>query len=94
MAKIKRLFPDWDFSVALNEAKRLTVRTAIEHAVSLSEEEEILQAISPFDEESLKMVIPEELKKLLRLMFIIHPHARPSASDLLKSEEFRKVQSV
>lgn len=94
MAKIKRLFPEWNLYAALNKAKRLTVRTAIELAMRYSEEQEIPRTISPFDEETLKIIMPDELRRLLRLMFVVNPHERPSASSVLTSEEFYDFQNL
>ena len=93
MAKIKRLFPNW-YVPTPNEVERPTLKSAVEFAIRFSEEEPIPQAISPFEEETQKVKIPEQLRDLLRLMLIVNPEERPSASDMLASREFRAFEML
>lgn len=93
MAKIKRLFPNW-YIPSPDEVERPTLKSAVEFAVRFSEEEPIPQAISPFEEETQKVKIPEQLRVLLRLMLVVNPDERPSASAVLASREFRAFHEL
>lgn len=91
MAKIKQLFPNW-YIPTPDEVERPTLKSAVEFAIRFSEEEPIPQAISPFEMETQKMKIPEQLRDLLRLMLVVDPGERPSASAVLASREFQAFQ--
>lgn len=92
MAKIRRLFPGWVIP-SPDEFERATLKAAVEIAVRLSEEGPIPQAICPF-EETRKVEMPEQLRDILRLMLVVNPGDRPSASDVLASREFRAFQTL
>lgn len=51
-----------------------------------------LQMISPFDEETQKVEMPQQLRELLRFILAPDPKARPSASSVLASREFRDFE--
>lgn len=93
MAKIKRLFPDWDVP-APEEVERRTLQSAVEFAVRFSEEESVPRAISPFGEETQKVKIPEQLRQLFRSMLAVDPGQRPSASEVLASRELLALQML
>jgi serine/threonine protein kinase len=93
MAKIKRLFPNW-YIPTPDEVERPTLKSAVEFAIRFSKEELIPQAISPFEKETEKVNIPEQLRDLLRLMLVVNPGERPSASAVLSSREFQAVQML
>ncbi|KAF1950008.1 kinase-like protein [Byssothecium circinans] len=93
MAKIKRLFPNW-YIPPPDEFERPTLKAEVEVAISFAEEEQIPEAISPFEEETRKVEIPEQLRDLLRLMLVVNPGERPSASAVLASREFRAFQML
>ncbi|KAF2816716.1 uncharacterized protein BDZ99DRAFT_375363 [Mytilinidion resinicola] len=93
MSKIKRLFPNW-YIPTPDEVERHTLKSAVEFAIRFSEEEPIPQAISPFEKETQKVEIPEQLRDLLRLMLVVNPGERPSASAVLASREFQAFQML
>ena len=93
MAKIKRLFPSWNVPTP-DMVKTHTLKAHVKFAISLADEEQIPQAISPFDIETRKFKIPEELRNILRLMMVVKPSERPSASWVLASKEFQAFQSL
>lgn len=93
MAKIKRLFPNW-YIPTPDEFERPTLKISVKAAVRMSQEEPIPLQISSFEEETKKVKIPEELRQLLRLMLIVNPGERPSASDVLASSEFQAFQEL
>ena len=93
MAKIKRLFPGWKVPTA-DEVKTHTLKAHVDISIRLSEEERIPRAISPFDIETRKFRIPEELRNILRLMMVVTPSERPSASLVLALKEFQAIQSI
>ncbi|KAL8755990.1 MAG: hypothetical protein Q9184_004638 [Pyrenodesmia sp. 2 TL-2023] len=93
MAKIMRLFPDWELP-ASDTIKRETLQVALDSARQLKEEVEELNGISPLEEELNQVEMPQELRDLLRLMFITNPDKRPSASFVLASEEMRAFKRV
>ncbi|KAJ0420517.1 hypothetical protein BJY00DRAFT_301491 [Aspergillus carlsbadensis] len=68
MAKIKRLFPDWE----------------IPHADDV--EGDVLKAA--------KMEMPQQVKDILRLMFVADPSERPPAASVLASREFRELEEL
>lgn len=88
MAKIKRLFPSWHVPTP-DEVERPTLKCAVEFAIRFAEDEEIPRTILPFDEEIQKVELPVQLRDLLRLMLVVDPNERPSASAVLASKEFR-----
>ncbi|PWY91601.1 hypothetical protein BO94DRAFT_555414 [Aspergillus sclerotioniger CBS 115572] len=51
-----------------------------------------LGTISPFDKETRKVEMPQELRDLLRYMMVLHPEKRPSAMHVLASKEFRDFE--
>jgi serine/threonine protein kinase len=91
MAKIKRLFPYWEI-YTLEMAKGSILETAATSAQSLSKEVPALQEISPFDEETKKVNMPQQLRDLLRFILVPDPKKRPSASSVLASREFRDFE--
>ncbi|KAK0706671.1 hypothetical protein B0T26DRAFT_680324 [Lasiosphaeria miniovina] len=75
MAKVKRLFPDWNIP-APGEVKGYSLQDAVESARFFSEEIEELQAILPFETETQKVEMLEQLRDLLRLMLLRSINAR------------------
>ncbi|KAI3393451.1 hypothetical protein diail_4247 [Diaporthe ilicicola] len=75
-----------------DEVERPTLKAAVEFAVPFSQDEPVPQDISPFEEETQKMRIPGPLVDLLRLMLVVDPRQRPSASAVLKSRELQDFQ--
>lgn len=93
MAKLRRLFPGWHIPTP-EQVERPTLKSAVESAVILSEDEEGPRWIAPFDEETQKFEIPDQLIDLLRLMLVVDPRQRPSASAVLESKEFKAFQML
>lgn len=93
MAKLRRLFPGWHIPTP-EQVERPTLKSAVESAVLLSEEEEGPQWIAPFAEETHKLKMPDQLRGLLRLMLVVDPRQRPSASAVLESKEFKAFQAL
>ncbi|CRL23802.1 Serine/threonine-protein kinase DCLK [Penicillium camemberti] len=75
MAKIKRLFPQWEIPT-----------------LEMVKEVPALQAILPFDGETKKVDMPQQLRDLLRYILVPNPKKRPSASSVLASKEFRDFE--
>ncbi|KGO73366.1 hypothetical protein PITC_086540 [Penicillium italicum] len=92
MAKILRLFPYWKIPTP-EMVKGDTLKVALNSAQSLSKQIPELQAILPFDEETKKVEMPQQLRDLLRFILVPDPKIRPSASFVLASREFRKFES-
>ncbi|KAJ9217141.1 hypothetical protein DTO166G4_1196 [Paecilomyces variotii] len=90
MAKIKRLFPEWNIPTP-NEVERITLKNAVQSARRITEEEPVMQAILPFEKETQKVKMPEQLRELLLLMLVVNPSERPSASYVLASREFKNL---
>lgn len=86
MAKIKRLFADWNIPTP-DQVDDYSLQAAVESARRISEEVEDMQAILPFEEEARKVDMPQQLRDLLCLMLVPDPDNRPSVSALLKSAE-------
>lgn len=93
MAKLRRLFPGWHIP-APEQVGRPTLKSAVESAVLLSEDEEGPQWITPFAEETQRLEMPDQLRDLLRLMLVVDPRQRPSASAVLESKEFKAFQML
>lgn len=93
MAKIKRLFPNWNLQTP-DEVEGHGLKTTVESARRMSREERDLQMIQPFDEETENMRIPRQLKDLLRLMLVVNPEERPSISYVLSSNEFSALENL
>lgn len=91
MAKLKRLFPEWHIPIP-DQVERPTLKSAVESAVLLSEDEEGPRSILSFKEESQKIQMPDQLRDVLRLMLVVDPRQRPSASAVLGSKEFKAFQ--
>ena len=93
MAKIKRLFPSWNLPNP-DEVEGETLKAAVRSAERMSLEEPEMQAISPLDVELQRVEMPEQLRDLLRLMLIVDPNKRPSASSVLTSREFLAFEKL
>ncbi|KAL7626844.1 hypothetical protein AAE478_003618 [Parahypoxylon ruwenzoriense] len=93
MAKIKRLFPDWNIP-APDQAEGPSLQAAVKSARRMSEEEPELQAILPFEEETRKVMIPQQMGDVLRLMLVVNPDRRPLASSVLESTEFQAFEKL
>ncbi|KAF2452535.1 hypothetical protein BDY21DRAFT_388547 [Lineolata rhizophorae] len=87
MAKIKRLFPDWEIPTP-EEVERPTLQATVKAARRMSREEEPILAILQ------KVEMPQQLRDLLRLMLVTNPDKRPSASTVLASAEFRAFEKL
>ncbi|PYI07048.1 hypothetical protein BO78DRAFT_418202 [Aspergillus sclerotiicarbonarius CBS 121057] len=92
MAKIKQLFPQWHIP-APEDVQGHSFKDQVYGARKLGKLAPLLEAIAPFDEETRKVEIPRELRDLLRFMMVPNPVARPSASDVLVSKEFRAFET-
>lgn len=67
-------------------------RVAVSSAQTFSQKVPAFQAISPFDEETNKVDMPQQLRDLLRFILEPDPTKRPSASAVLASKEFRDFE--
>lgn len=90
MAKIKRLCPDWQLPHP-DQVTSHALKAALKASERMSREEAPLLAIGPLPEETEKMEMPRLLRDLLHSMFVLDPKARPSASDVLASDEFQAL---
>jgi len=54
----------------------------------------LLQDILPLDHEMDRMGLLPELKDLLRFLFVTGPDARPSAAQVLASQQLRALRKV
>jgi serine/threonine protein kinase len=93
MAKINRLFPDWDFPTP-DEVEGPVLQAAVKAAKRMSQEDSPMQAILPIKEEMQKVEMPQQLRDLLVFMLVINPDKRPSASAVLASKEFLAFEKV
>ncbi|KAL3477402.1 hypothetical protein BJX99DRAFT_269811 [Aspergillus californicus] len=94
MAKINRLFPHWNIPTP-DEVDRDILKAALDSANRFSDNDELseLQAILPLDREIQEIEMPQELRDL-RLMLVVNPIGRPSASSVLASKEFRAFGEI
>ncbi|OQE66662.1 hypothetical protein PENNAL_c0182G01546 [Penicillium nalgiovense] len=92
MAKIQRLFPHWEIPPP-EMVNGDILKVAVNSARSLCKEMPELLAILPFDEETQKVEMPQQLRDLLRFILVPDPKARPSASSVLASREFRRFEN-
>ena len=90
-AKIKRLFPHWRIPTP-SEVEGGELKIAVEHAVNMSKEVPELLDILPLEQMMQAIEMPQGLRDLLRLMMVVDPSARPSASSVLASRDFRGFQ--
>ncbi|PYH46601.1 uncharacterized protein BP01DRAFT_338092 [Aspergillus saccharolyticus JOP 1030-1] len=93
MAKIKRLFPHWIIPTP-DEVDDCVLKAVVEGAISCSRDVPDLQAILPFEEETEKVEMPQQLRDLLRLMLVVSPFERPSAAFVLSSKEFGSFEKI
>lgn len=96
MAKIKRLFPHWDIPTP-GKVEGDSLKAAVGSAKRFSKQESGLQDILdilPFDEETQKVEMPQQLRVLLRSMLVVDPIKRPSASFVMASREFRGFEKL
>lgn len=91
MAKIKRLSPHWNI-LTPNEVEDHSLKAAVDSAACFSKEAPDLQAILPFDEETQKVEMPQQLRDLLRFILVANPAKRPSAASVLASGEFQAFE--
>ncbi|KAE9980579.1 hypothetical protein EG328_000216 [Venturia inaequalis] len=92
MAKIKRLFPNWNIPTP-DEVEGDSLKVAVRSARRMSQEEPGLQVIPPLEEEMRGVEMPQQLRDLLRLILVVDPSERPSASSVLASKEFRAFET-
>jgi serine/threonine protein kinase len=85
IAKLMRLFPDWTGPPIENAV----CRSEFELGKALIEESEpeILKVLS-LEDEMQTMGMPPELRDLFRRLLVVDPNNRPSASEVLVSEEY------
>ena len=93
MAKIKRLFPEWNIP-SPDEVNGHSLKAAVASAEFLIKEVPDLQGIAPFDEETKKAEMPQPLRSLLRFMLVPDPAKRPSAASVLTSREFLSLRNL
>lgn len=93
MAKPRRLLPGWHIPTP-EQVERPTLKSPVQSAVLLSEDEKGPRWIAPFAEETQKIKIPDQLRDLLRLMLVVDPRQVPSASAVLESKEFKAFQML
>ncbi|KAL6705598.1 hypothetical protein ACN47E_006545 [Coniothyrium glycines] len=91
MAKLKRLFPHWHVP-APDEVDIHRLKHPVEYSVKLSEQVPELLDIPPLEQMMQAIEMPQELRDVLRLMMAVDPGARPCASSVLASREFRTFQ--
>jgi hypothetical protein len=97
IAKLRRLFPDW--SALPCDHHLLKAERTADFAVSTMFLEEgdanpVLQDILPLEQEMNRMGLLPELKDLLRFLFVTDPDARPSAAQVLASEQLRALRKA
>ncbi|PSN63616.1 hypothetical protein BS50DRAFT_678881 [Corynespora cassiicola Philippines] len=93
MAKIKRLFPDWELP-APDKVDGPVLQAAVNAARYISREDPPMQAILPIQEEMQKVKMPQQLRDLLGFMLATNPDKRPSASAVLESISFQEFEKV
>ncbi|KAH7351217.1 kinase-like domain-containing protein [Rhexocercosporidium sp. MPI-PUGE-AT-0058] len=92
MAKSKRLFPNWNIP-SPDEVEGDSFKATVKSARRMSQEEPGLQAILPLEEEIRGVEMPQQLRELLRLVLVVDPSKRPSASSVLASKEFQAFET-
>jgi hypothetical protein len=91
IAKLRRLFPNWDgppredlvlvaeFRVANSIIKRLSP---------------MMEGILPLEDEMQRMDLLPELRDVLRFLLVTDPAKRPSAAQVLASDQLRALKEV
>ncbi|KAF2761593.1 kinase-like protein [Pseudovirgaria hyperparasitica] len=93
MAKIKRLFPEW-YIPTPDEVEGHSFKATVKSAARISREEPEMRAIAPLEEELRGVeMLPREIGEVLRLVLVVDPRRRPSASEVLASKEFRALET-
>ena len=85
IAKLMRLFPGWTGPPIENDVRRCEFKLG--KSLIEESEPEILKVLS-LEDEMQTMGIPPELRDLFRRLFVVNPDDRPSASEVLASEEY------
>ena len=86
LAKLMRLFPDWKGPPVDDER----LRRRFEDAQTLTTTARRVM-FSSWEEEKQGMGLRTEVLDLLDRMLVVDPNQRPSAAELLESDEFRRV---
>lgn len=68
------------------------LKIAVEHAVKMSKGVPELLESPPLEHMMQVIEMTQVLRDLLRLMMVVDPSARPSASSVLASADFRSFQ--
>ncbi|PYI09520.1 hypothetical protein BO78DRAFT_427446 [Aspergillus sclerotiicarbonarius CBS 121057] len=84
MVKLKRLFPDW-YIPAPKEVQGIDLQNTVYAVAGLSSDGDLLQRISPLEEELKKLGLARELTDLLVYMLVLDPRKRPSVREVLGS---------
>ncbi|KAL2826332.1 hypothetical protein BJY01DRAFT_241388 [Aspergillus pseudoustus] len=93
MAKPKRLFPHWySPSPVAVEGHVFTARMRSVRSLSIEVPE--LHAIAPFEQEMERVEMLQQMRDLLPIMLVPDPSARPSATAVLASKEFRAFEHL
>ncbi len=92
MAKIQRLFPDWELPSPDKVDDVYYLRTIFNITERMNREELPMQAILPLQEELQTVEMLEELRTLISLMLITDPDERPFAAAVLALNEYRALE--
>ena len=84
-----RLFPGWTGPPIENEV--LQCEFELSKALIEESEPEILK-VSSLEDEMQTMGMPPELRDLFRRLLVVNPDDRPSASEVLASEEYLAIK--
>ncbi|KAK6530297.1 hypothetical protein TWF694_003659 [Orbilia ellipsospora] len=92
IAYFMKLFPHWKFSIGpCNNIydKNMYERRLEEAEIFVQTSEPSIGNVLPFSAQIERMDISRELRNLLSMMLIPDAQSRPSASDVLRSDEYR-----
>jgi serine/threonine protein kinase len=93
VAKLKRLFPDWN-DPPIDDLFTFRKANFIISEMWLKQSPPILKAILPLEEEMERMGLLPELRDVLRLMFVTDPEKRPTAAQVLASGQLRALNEA
>ena len=83
-----RLFPGWTGPPIENNVRQCEFKLA---KALIESEPEILK-VSSLEDEMQTMGMPPELRDLFRRLLVVNPDDRPSASEVMASEEYLAIK--
>lgn len=91
IAKLRRLFPNWNGPPLKGHRRAAEFQVADEFIKELPP---MIGGILSLEDEMQKMGLLPELEDMLRFLFVTDPDARPSAAQVLESDQLRALKKA